>query len=140
MKVLGIGIAVAVALAIVFFAPSFSNPPTPFSLTEVDVADTSEERALGLSGREVPEDYGMLFIFETEGSYGFWMKETLVPLDVIWLTSEGAILGILKDAAPPSYPTVFYPPSPVRYVLEVRGGTAEARGWATSTVLSLPLR
>ena len=133
----------ALALAAVTIAALSLFPdaaPAPYSLERIDIAVTDAERAAGLSGKEVPEGYWMLFVFPAAGKYGFWMKDTLVPLDIVWLSERGEVLGIVRDAAPSSYPQVFYPSVPVRYVLEARGGTAEARGWATSTVLSLPLQ
>lgn len=135
---LSVAALAAVALAALSFFPGTSD--APYALSNIEIAATEEARSAGLSGKEVPEEYGMLFVFEREGLYGFWMKDTLVPLDVVWLSERGEVLGIIHDAAPDSYPLAFYPPSPVRYVLEVRGGTAKEKGWATSTVLSLPLR
>lgn len=131
-------VVAALGFAAFLFVPG-GEPPVSYSLSRIDIADTEAERTAGLSGREVPEDYGMLFVFETEGSYGFWMKDTLAPLDVIWLSNDGIVLGIEHAAAPETYPTVFYPPSPVRYVLEARGGTAKRKDWGPGTRLSLPI-
>ena len=130
---------VCTALIALSVLPSLTNDRPPYSLSVIDIADTKEERTQGLSNREVPEDYGMLFVFETEGTYGFWMKDTLAPLDVIWLSGNGTILGLEENLGPDTYPEIFYSPVPVRYVLEVRGGTSAARGWVVGTTLSLPL-
>lgn len=68
---------------------------------QVEIADTPEERAVGLSGREeIPEDTGMLFIIPERGS-GFWMKDTLVPLSVAFLARCGEIIDI-QDMQPQS--------------------------------------
>jgi uncharacterized membrane protein (UPF0127 family) len=52
------------------------------------------------------------------------MKDTLVPLDIFWLDSKGQVIHIEKDVATSTYPTVFYPDTPARYVLETAAGFA----------------
>jgi len=91
----------------------------------IEYATTTTARELGLRGRmNVPDDYGMLFVFEKNGYYGFWMKDMLVPLDMFWLDDKGQVISIVADVATSSYPTVFYPVAPVRYVLETIAGFA----------------
>lgn len=120
-----------------FFA--LSHPP--YSLTHIEIADTPVAREQGLSGRtEIPEDYGMLFIFPDTGDYGFWMKDMKVSIDVFWLSDNGTIVGIERELSPDTYPEAVLPPLPVRYVLETRAGMATARGWTVGTTLTLPLR
>ena len=98
----------------------------PEELT-IEVADTDDSRIKGLSGREdVPTDYAMVFVFPEEGRYGFWMKDMLVPLDIIWLSNEGIIVHIEEDVSPATYPKVFFPPKPSTYVLEMRQGTSKS--------------
>ncbi|KKU15506.1 hypothetical protein A3A20_02330 [Candidatus Wolfebacteria bacterium RIFCSPLOWO2_01_FULL_45_19] len=90
---------------------------------KVEIADTPEARQLGLSGREVlDENEGMLFIHETPGSYGYWMKDMNFPLDIVWLGEDMKIIGAMENVLPESYPEAFYPPQPVRYALEVNAG------------------
>ena len=68
---------------------------------DVEIADTPEERSVGLSGREeIPPDTGMLFIIPVRGP-GFWMKDTLVPLSVAFLARCGEIVSI-QDMQPQS--------------------------------------
>ena len=106
----------------------------------IEIVDTPASEAQGLSGRvNVPHDYGMLFVFPDDEAYGFWMKDMLVPLDMIWLSDKGEIVGIEDSVTPESYPHVFYPPEPVRYVLETRAGEARAQGWTVGTPLGLPV-
>ena len=105
----------------------------------IEYALTPAERERGLSNRAmVSDDYGMLFVFPAEGRYGFWMKDTLVPLDIFWLDSKGQVVSIAPHALPDSYPHVFYPLAPARYVLETRAGFAAAHRIATGTPLLLP--
>jgi uncharacterized protein len=106
-----------------------------------EIKDTPEGRQQGLGGREsVPTGYGMLFVFNESRRYGFWMKGMLVPIDILWLSDNGTVIGIESDVSPDSYPTVFYPPQPVRFVLETRAGEASVRGWKVGSQLPLPLR
>lgn len=89
------------------------------------VANTPDLREKGLSGREgLPEGEGMLFVFETPGKYGFWMKDMKFPIDIIWISGDRAV-GIEKSLSPDSYPQIFYPGEDVNFVLEVPAGFSE---------------
>jgi uncharacterized membrane protein (UPF0127 family) len=97
----------------------------------VELAVTDEERARGLMFREkIQPDQGMLFVFEEEGLHPFWMKNTLVALDILWLGGDRRIVHIAADVPPcradpcPSYD----PGVPAAYVLELKAGEARARG------------
>jgi uncharacterized protein len=117
-----------------------SNSPTDFPVNfHMEIASTSKARERGLSGRaDIPENYGMLFVFDASDRYGFWMKDMLVPIDMIWITEDGTIAGIEREVRPDTFPTSFYPPVPVRYVLETRAGEAARLGFATGTRLQIP--
>lgn len=105
---------------------------------KLEYATTEAARERGLGGRaSVPGDYGMLFVFPQSDRYGFWMKDTLVPLDIFWLDSKGRVVFMARDVATSSYPDVFYPSAPALYVLETAAGFARARGIATGTPLLL---
>ncbi|OHA92045.1 MAG: hypothetical protein A3J09_00920 [Candidatus Zambryskibacteria bacterium RIFCSPLOWO2_02_FULL_51_21] len=89
----------------------------------LEIANTDAERTQGLSGRaSLPAGTGLLFVFESPGKYGFWMKDMNFPIDIVWLGDGMLPVGIEKNVSPDSYPQVFYPPVPVRYVLEVNAG------------------
>ncbi len=104
----------------------------------IEYAVTEAERERGLSGREnIPDDYGMLFIFPRDDYYGFWMKDTLVPLDIFWLDHRGYVVSFTPNAATSTYPNVFYPSAPARYVLETAAGFAFSHSIATGTPLLL---
>lgn len=110
------------------------------SLKKIEIADSNSERMQGLSGRtRIPDDYGMLFVFDAPDTYGFWMKDMEAPIDILWLSDKGEILSIDETVSPDTYPTSFYPPRPIRYVLEVRAGLSQERGWSVGDTLSLPL-
>lgn len=91
----------------------------------LEYATTPAARERGLGGRnEIPQNYGMLFVFPKDGSYGFWMKDMLVPIDIFWLNYKGQVVSITTDVAASTYPDVFYPTTPARYVLETAAGFA----------------
>ncbi len=90
-----------------------------------ELAITDEERARGLMFREKIEDNeGMLFIFEAEGFYSFWMKNMNFPIDIIWLDKDRRIVHIEENVPPckrmpcPSYISRL----PAQYVLELKSG------------------
>lgn len=86
----------------------------------ISIADTEDERSLGLSGTQsLPENAGKFFVFPQPGVYGFWMKDMNYGIDIIWLDSTLSIVGIESEVLPESYPNVVYPPSDILYVLEV---------------------
>lgn len=96
------------------------------SVVRVTVVDTPEARSKGLSGRErLARGEGMLFIFPEEGIYGFWMKDMLFPIDIVWISADKKVISIDKNVSPETYPEVFEPPFPIRYVLELPAGEAE---------------
>ncbi|MEN9561521.1 MAG: hypothetical protein RIQ56_794 [Candidatus Parcubacteria bacterium] len=104
----------------------------------LEIVDTPEELRRGLGGRmNVPEDYGMLLVFPEPSRYGFWMKDTLVPLDIFWIGDKGHVVSMAINVATSTYPNVFYPAVPARYVLETRAGFARAQNIATGTPLIL---
>lgn len=95
----------------------------------VEIADTNDERAYGLMNRaSLPENQGMLFIFDNEQIQTFWMKDTYIPLDMIFIDAAGKIVNIEKDTKPlqtsPTYSSIY----PVKFVLEVNGGWSKDNG------------
>lgn len=104
----------------------------------LEYATTTEAREQGLGGRtEIPENYGILFVFPKDDKYGFWMKDMLVPIDIFWLDNKGQVVFIAHDIATSTYPNVFYPTEPARYVLETVAGFAREHSIATGTQLRL---
>lgn len=105
----------------------------------VEIADTEPEREKGLMYRKsLPEGQGMLFDFHHEQEVGFWMKNTYIPLDMIFISSNGRIASIAHDAKPLSE-QVIYSGAPVRAVLEVKGGTARRLGIAPGDRVANPI-
>ena len=97
----------------------------------VEVADTPEKQLRGLMFRtSIADDYGMLFPYPDEDIRGFWMKNTLVHLDLIFIDSRRTVVEIIADVPPcRAEPCETYISSlPARYVLEIRGGLAAELG------------
>ena len=93
---------------------------------KVEVVDTEAARELGLGDRpSLPQGRGMLFVFQSPGSWGFWMKDTEFPLDILWARADGTITTVVRNIATSTYPEVFSPTTPdAMYVLEVNAGAA----------------
>ena len=109
----------------------------------VEIADSSEEHQLGLMFRDsMPADHGMIFIFPDEAPRSFWMKNTRIPLDIMYFDRDLRMVSISADTPPcrvarcPSYPSV----APAKYVLELNGGSAAALGVGVGDKLTLDLR
>jgi len=101
------------------------------SCFSVELAVTPQERATGLMNRDSTEPgKGMLFIFEQEGVYSFWMKDTRMPLDMIWISADRKVVFIDEGAQPcraDPCPAID-PGGKALYVLEVSAGTVENAG------------
>lgn len=103
-------------------------------------ATTPAEREHGLMGRKsMPADHGMIFDFGRDQPVIFWMKDTPLPLDMIFIAGDGTVRNIARDTTPFSLDMI---PSgyPVRYVLEVHGGTAERLGIAPGAKVEIGAR
>lgn len=93
----------------------------------VRIADTDTAREKGLSGVENlgPMD-GLLMVFQGDGTWGIWMKDMKVPLDIVWLNDEKKVIYIVTDASPAlGISKTFVPNEPARYVLEVIAGSVK---------------
>ena len=84
---------------------------------QVSLAETEEEQMKGLQGvHTLPEDEGVLFVFEEPGEVGFWMKDTLIPLDIIYINDDDEVIAV--EQGTPGDETILEHPD-VKYVLEV---------------------
>lgn len=101
----------------------------------VEVARTPRQRDRGLMYRQhLPPDHGMLFIFAHERIQSFWMKNTLIPLDMIFISKDMTIAGIVENAEPQTK-TSRRVDAPSSYVLEVNGGWSKDHGVAAGTTV-----
>ena len=105
----------------------------------VEIADNDAERAKGLMYRkELPEGRGMLFDFHREQEVSFWMQNTYIPLDMVFIRGDGRILRIAENTEPLS--TRLIPSGgPVRAVLEVISGTTRKLGIAPGDRVASPI-
>jgi uncharacterized protein len=102
------------------------SPSGRSSAVDVEVARTSAEQQQGLMFRQsLAPDAGMLFVFTVDGDHAFWMKNTLIPLDMIFIAADASVVGVVESAEPQTtVPRSVHAPS--RYVLEVNGGWSAA--------------
>jgi len=97
-------------------------------VVRVELARNDAERSKGLMNRErLDEEAGMLFLFPASDDHAFWMKNTLIPLDMIFVAEDGRISGIVERAEPRSL-ALRSVGAPSRYVLEVNGGWSARHG------------
>jgi uncharacterized membrane protein (UPF0127 family) len=111
-------------------APVAAGPRVTFPnghVVAVEIAFDDETRAQGLMYRDrIREGTGMLFLFPQDEVYSFWMKNTIIPLDMIWIATDGTVVDV-KSHVPPCQgdPCPNYTPAgKARYVLEVGAGVA----------------
>jgi len=107
---------------------------------EVELAETVTAQADGLKHRDyLAADTGMLFIFPEEQQPDFWMKDVLIPLDIIWIDADQKVVSINENVQPcqiENCPTI-KPTEKIRYVLEVNGGATRDLGLETGDHLKL---
>lgn len=102
---------------------------------DVEIANTNEERIRGLSNRiNLPENQGMLFIFERVEEQCMVMRDMKFSLDIMWLNEQKKILKIEENLSPDTYPDLFCADE-TKYVLEFNRGFAEKHGLKTGTTL-----
>jgi uncharacterized protein len=105
----------------------------------VEVASTPEEISRGLKYRtRLAPDAGMLFVFDSDDNRFFWMKNTLIPLDMVYISSGGRVVGVRENAVPRSM-RLIPPPGPCRYVLEVGGGQCRRQGVCAGDPVAISL-
>ncbi|OPY28055.1 MAG: hypothetical protein A4E28_01735 [Methanocella sp. PtaU1.Bin125] len=98
------------------------------TVLDVEIADSPNEQKQGLMGRSsLPADAGMLFVFTDDGPRYFWMKDTLIPLDILFIDKDLEIIHIHENATPLSEATIASS-GHCRYVLEVNGGLCRSLG------------
>jgi len=109
---------------------------------QAEVAKNRFTIAKGLMFRKgLGKNEAMLFVFNQEGMHSFWMKNTLIPLDIIWLDKDKKVVEITKNAQPcPSQKCQSYRnQQPAKYVLEINAGMAEKIGLSIGNTLLFEL-
>ena len=134
-KYLLIALAISVLILAIYYKKEVPSDKIPIEIkgntVMVELADTKTEQAKGLMFRKnLDENEGMLFVFDSERRHSFWMKNTLIPLDMIWINSKNEVVHIEHSAPPckespcPTYSSDQY----AQYVLELNGGWAIKHG------------
>lgn len=101
----------------------------------VEIADTDAERSKGLMFREsLPKSAGMLFVYDHPQSVAFWMKNTLIPLDMIFVDAAGRVTRVHENAVPHDESAIPGGDG-VQFVLEINGGMAKRLGITEGTEL-----
>lgn len=129
-------VAVAVVLTLIFSVSLRSQPKAgcisaqmPSGSVCLEVAQTTEDRQKGLSGRaNLKSGHGMLFVFDTPDTHGIWMKDMKFPIDIVWLDESKRVVSIEKSVSPDSYPEIFKPTEPSLYVIELNSGASHGYG------------
>lgn len=128
--------AVILSFAFSFCGSAASDEPTIVTLQTnsatlsitAEIADTDTERSLGLMNRTtLADDAGMLFVFDEAAVRSFWMRDTYISLDIIFIGSDKTILYIEENTTPLSE-TAIAPEVQTQYVLEVNAGYAAEHG------------
>lgn len=102
------------------------------------IADSPEELAKGLSGtKELPENNGLLLIFDHSNHWPIWMKDMHYPIDIIWIDEGYKVVDFKKHVSPDSYPTEFKPNKPAKYVVEVPAGYIDKHTIGMYTLVSI---
>ncbi|WMS45176.1 DUF192 domain-containing protein (plasmid) [Acuticoccus sp. MNP-M23] len=142
--------AIGAAAALAFALAAFTRGPEPEAAPldvatvatsagpiTVEIASDPATRARGLMYRQtMPRDHGMWFVYPSEAPRAFWMKNTPLPLDIVFVAGDGRVVSIAHDATPFSTDPI---PSaaPARFVLEVNAGVADEIGLAPGDRLTL---
>ena len=145
-----IGGAIALFLSFIFMAAAwaveFKTSPEPLVIETgrgpasfvIELATTSKERSQGLMNREtMAADHGMLFDFGQTRAVMMWMKNTILPLDMVFIGPDGKVMGVAADTVPFSE-SIISSPGPVRYVLEINAGMAAEHGIAAGDTVIHP--
>lgn len=105
----------------------------------IEIADDASERSRGLMFRETMDgDHGMLFVFPETRPVAFWMKNTPMPLDIVFVGQDGKVLDVLPGEPFSEAPVSPGPSVPVRFVLELKRGIAEQSGIADGDSMRHP--
>ncbi len=135
---------VILALGFIFLLSACTTTPTVVlngSELTVEIADTPETRRTGLMHRtELTKNSGMLFVYDSARSVSFWMKNTLIPLDILYFDADLKLTQIYADTPPcksdpcPTYPST----QPTKYVLELNAGESAKIGATIGSEITLP--
>lgn len=156
-KVIAIIIGIIVVLGIIFLTIKFNPFAGLFKKTAkvevgnhtitAEVAKSDQDKQIGLSGRaSIPDDRGMLFLFDKPGYYSFWMKQMQFPIDILFIKGD-KIVTIFKQVTPPPSDTdvadndlpIYTPQAEADKVLEINSGLVDKYGIKTGDTVKITL-
>lgn len=106
---------------------------------KVEIANSNDERSIGLSNREKFETAsGLLFVFPETAYHSIWMKDMHFPIDVIWISEDLKVINIERNIASDSFPRTFRPHAPARYAVETNVHYADTFGLREGQAVVLP--
>jgi len=106
---------------------------------EASVAESWTDRIRGLSDTPyLPENIVKLFIFDSSGYHSIWMKDMNYSIDIIWVSEAGTVVHTESGAAPESFPAMFVPETPAKYVIETVDGFVVKNNIIVGTSVVLP--
>jgi len=144
-KNLTISLILLISIPIIVFFFYKRNPPQfefiNLKIKDIDykleVAKSISQKSVGLSNRNnLCSNCGMIFVFAKDGSLPFWMKDTLIPLDMIWINSNGQITDIITTTETNSLKTL-QNTQPAKYVIELNAGDSLKIGLETGDTINL---
>ncbi|HOD07865.1 MAG TPA: DUF192 domain-containing protein [Myxococcota bacterium] len=113
----------------------FVNPDGSIARFTAEVASTDQQRAMGLMYRKaLPPDRAMLFVFPAASRQGFYMKNTYVALDMVFVGGDGVVAGVVENARPLTLETMSVD-APARFVVEINAFAAAAKGIVKGSVM-----
>ncbi len=103
----------------------------------LEIAETNVQRVRGLMERDtMPRDRGMIFLFPSDRTEGFWMKNTRIPLDILYIDQAGKVVSVRQMK--PYDLSSYNPDGPYRYAIELNAGQAQQAGVAAGSVIAIP--
>lgn len=104
----------------------------------LEVAKTNQQKKIGLSNRnEICSNCGMLFVFDKEGQYPFWMKDTYIPLDIIWINSQYKIVKIIT-ALNTNSDVTYTNTDPAKYAIELPANEVFKQNLKVGDTIQIP--
>jgi hypothetical protein len=143
-EIITLSVTVIILLVLIFFKRQpvkYTNVKIEDTEIRAEIANTFVKRTKGLMFRKnLPEDEGMLFIFDEEGYYNFWMMNMSFPIDIIWINKEKEVVDIIKEARPCGLTCSGYKPKEKSmYVLEVNANFTEKHSVKVGSSLKFEL-
>ena len=128
---MGVLLVIAIIVGVTLFTRQDASPVLRAGnhAYQLEVVTTTTAQQKGLSGRpSLPINQGMLFSFTSEAQRCFWMKDMRFSVDMLWFNTNKQVVHIEPSVSPKTYPKIFCPSRPAKYVIEINAGQAKAAG------------